>query len=84
MPCRTKRERTKTTLALGVITVLMFVITTVHFAAVNEYSFWLFFVRGSTSTTSPRNGLPSEVQSFATEIFNVWTLLARAHACLTD
>ena len=57
MRCRTKRQRSLATLILGVMTVVMFGLTTAHFTGVNEYTFRIFLTDASGSLTRPsRNG----------------------------
>lgn len=53
------------------MTIIMFSLTTVHFAAVNEYTFQLFLTDKDAFESGGRNGNPLEVQSVSAEIINV-------------
>ncbi|EKM54332.1 uncharacterized protein PHACADRAFT_185274 [Phanerochaete carnosa HHB-10118-sp] len=63
----TRRERNRVALTLGAMTVLMFVLATTHFAAVNEYTFRAF-VDGWQPAS--RIGDPPQIQSIIAEIVN--------------
>ena len=64
----------------------MFLVTTVHFAAVNEFTFRRFITDPGTPEPPGRTGDPLQVQSVAAEIINVhliaYVYRQLSHPCL--
>lgn len=72
---RTRREKNHVTVVLGVTTVFMFAVATVHFAAVNEFTF-REFTTNWTPESQARVGDPTQVQSITAEVVNVCPFMA--------
>ena len=53
------------------MTVLMFAVATLHFAAMNEITFDEFIVDQEPSELTSRTGVSPQIQSVATEVINV-------------